>query len=252
MINIILPLVLTLFLSCKGKMPNHSPLSKTVYDHKQEKRFRVPVMNINNIDFTQLESLYFHHSVGGEAIEQETLVAIKYDVDYLEIVFECRDNPRLDQNFYTEDNSQMFNQEVFEIFISPGEGSSENYWEIQLNPNNALFLGKVSNRFKNEGTFELELITNEIAKIEHSVIKDHKKNLWKGHLKIPWVLIQDPENKNNKVFRMNLYRIISEEDQEDRNWKNNVQNATFACWNSTMTEEPDFHAPDYFGFLYLK
>ena len=243
---------MTLALSCEGKIPEQSTLSKTVYDYKQEKKFDVPVMYINDRNFTRLESPYFHHATGGKSIEEETWVAIKYDDNYLFIDFECHDNPRMDQNFYFEDNSPMFNQEVFEIFISPGKDASENYWEFQLNPNNALYVGKVKNRYKNEQTFDVELISNEIAKIEHSVIKDHEKDLWKGHIKIPLPLIQDPGNKNNKVFRMNLYRIISNKDHTDPNWKNNAKNATFACWSSTMTEEPNFHVPDYFGFLYLK
>jgi hypothetical protein len=243
---------LTLALSCEGKITDRGTLSKTVYNYKQEKKFNVPVMYINDSNFTELKNPYFHHSVGGKPIEEETFVAIKYDDNHLFIDFECRDNPRIDQNFYTEDNSQMFKQEVFEIFISPGEAASENYWEIQLNPNNALFLGKVNNRYKNDHTFDIELISNDVAKIEHSVKKDHKNNIWKGRLKIPLTLIQDPDHKNNKVFRMNLFRIISNQDQTDPNWKNNAKNATFACWSSTMTKKPNFHVPDYFGFLYLK
>ena len=37
-----------------------------------------------------------------------------------------------------------------------------------------------------------EMIDNETAKIEHQVTKDRKNNSWKGHLKIPLQLIQDP------------------------------------------------------------
>ena len=50
---------------------------------------------------------------------------------------------------------------------------------------------------------------------------------------------------------MNLFRIISQEDQKDPLWQNNMQNATYACWNSGLTESPNFHIPDSFGILYL-
>ena len=140
---------------------------------------------------------------------------------------------------------------MFEIFISPGVEASEQYWEIEINPNNALFVAKVTNKYKTDKSFELELIDNEVAKIEHQVIKDRQNNIWKGHLKIPLQLIQDPNKQNNQVFRMNLFRIISKVDQNDPQWKNNAKNATFSCWNSSLTESPNFHKPDSFGILYL-
>jgi hypothetical protein len=249
MINLILPLILSFALFHNGIL-NEKILNQKTGD-QQERHSKMPKLQINKTSFTELESLYFQHSVGGKKIQEATKVAIKYDDRFLEINFECRDNPRMDQNFFTENNSPMFNQEVFEIFISSGEEASETYWEIQLNPNNALFVAKVNNRYKTDQSFELEMIDNELAKIEHQVLKDRKNNSWKGHLKIPLQLIQDPDNKSNKVFRMNLFRIISNKDHTDPAWQNNAQNATFACWNSSMADKPNFHKPDYFGFLYL-
>ncbi len=218
---------------------------------QQEKQFKVPILRVVNTGFTELNSLYFQHSVGGKTIKEATKVAFKYDDTFLEIKFECRDNPRMDQNYLSQNNSALFNQEVFEIFISPGEEASERYWEIEINPNNALFVAKVNNKYKTDKTFNLELIENEAAKIEHQVIKDRKNNVWKGHIKIPLHLIQDPNKQDNKVFRMNLFRIISKEDQKNPQWLNNAQNSTFACWNSSLTETPNFHKPDSFGILYL-
>jgi hypothetical protein len=249
MINLILPIILSLALFHHGVL-NEKILNQKTGD-EQEKQIGMPKLRVNNTSFTELESLYFEHSVGGKAIQEATKVAFIYDDSFLEINFECRDNPRVDQNFYTENNSPLFNQEVFEIFISPGEKASEHYWEIQLNPNNALFVAKVHNKYKTDQSFELEMIDNELAKIEHQVTKDPKNNSWKGHLKIPLQLIQGSADKPNKVFRMNLFRIISKEDHTDPEWQNNAQNATFACWNSSMADRPNFHKPDYFGFLYL-
>ncbi len=249
MINLIIPIILSFVLFHHGVLNENILNQKT--DDQQEGQLDLPKLHINKTSFTELESLYFQHSVGGKAIQEATKVTFTYDDSFLEINFECRDNPRMDQNFFTENNSPLFNQEVFEIFISSGEEASERYWEIQLNPNNALFVAKVHNKYKTDQSFELEMIDNELAKIEHQVLKDRKNNIWKGHLKIPLQLIQDPDDKRNKVFRMNLFRIISKEDHTDPAWQNNAQNANFACWNSSMTETPNFHKPDYFGFLYL-
>lgn len=251
MIRTILITVFTLIISCKGSFQNKDVLHKTVYDFKGETKIEVPVLSINTQDFSKLQSPYFSHSVGGKSISQKTLVSIKYDETFLIINFECLDNPYLAQNSFYDDNTEMYNQEVFEIFISAGESSPQHYWEIQLNPNNAVLVGKVNNQYKNDQTFKLSTISNDKANIEHSVVQDPEKNLWKGSLKIPLELIQDPKNEDNTIFRMNLYRIISTKPQEDINWKVTAENATFGCWNSTMADQPNFHRPDYFGFLYL-
>ena len=74
----------------------------------------VPSLRINQKDFTAVKSPFFKESVGGELIAEETIVQLKYDSIFLYINFERRNNPRLDQNYYTEDNTSMFNQEILE------------------------------------------------------------------------------------------------------------------------------------------
>ncbi len=217
---------------------------------EQEKDPEVPVVHINKNEFTFLESPYFHHSVDGLAISEATLVSLRYDDQYLVIHFECQDNPRMDQNYYTQNNQPLFQQEVFEVFISQGAVAKENYLEVQINPNNALFVAKVNNNYKTDQSFHLDMMDNKVAQIEHQVTKEPKNNRWKGQLKIPLSLIEDPEEKEKGVYRMNLFRIISNKDQHDPSWKNNAKNATFACWNSPMTKTPNFHKPEAFGMVF--
>lgn len=214
---------------------------------------KVPVLTLIKGKKTLVENLHFNHSVGGMAIKEETRVEMIYDDEFLKIAFECRDNPRMNQNFYTEDNTPMYTQEVFEIFISNGERPLEEYLEIQLNPNNALFLCKISNGYKSDGRFENNYIETKTSGIHHEVIKDERQGLWKGILNIPLELLKYPHDISESTFRMNMFRIISNEDHSpDKKWRNNANNSTFACWNSTMASKPQFHKPDYFGFLILK
>jgi len=63
------------------------------------------------------------------AQSERTKVQLKYGDHFLEINFECLDNPWVGQNSFTEE-----------------------YLEIEINPNNALFIGKVTNRYKGDGT----------------------------------------------------------------------------------------------------
>lgn len=211
----------------------------------------LPYLRINKESFTAIEDVFFKHSVGGKSISQETAVMVKYDENFLEVSFECRNNPRIEQNFYLEDNSSMYNQEVFELFISPGEAAAETYMEIEINPNNALFLARIYNGFKSDQQFKFELIDTKSSGIEHFVEKDVQGDIWRGYLKIPRSLINDAGSEPTNIFRINFYRIISKTDQRHQDWKVDQDNAIFSCWSSTMSDKPQFHVPERFGFLIL-
>lgn len=243
---------MTVFICCIScKISSQSNQHKWVKTHSGSDSINVPVLLINKKKFTKVKNLHFYNSVGGKSIVEETKIQMKYDENYLEIKFECRNNPRMNQNYYTKNNSPMFTQEVFEIFISNGVNSEENYIEIQLNPNNALYLAKIMNGYQSNKKFTNIPIDNKDAKVGHRVVKDEANATWSGYLQIPLWLIQYPEEISDTTFRMNMYRIISNEDHKLEKWKNNHENSTFACWSSTMSKRPQFHAPDYFGFLIL-
>lgn len=212
---------------------------------------KLPELVINDRSFNRLGDLHFKHSVGGDPIGEETLVLVKYDDRYLEIKFECRDNPRMDQNHFTLDNSPMYTQEVFELFISKGEEPQENYLEFQLNPNNAMFLAKVHNRFKTDKGFSTEFLDPDREGVLRSVHKDPASRTWSGHLKIPLSLLEYPAPRTEAVYRLNFYRIISQKDQQDKDWANNAENSTYACWSSTLAQRPNFHRPEHFGYMRL-
>jgi hypothetical protein len=247
--KVMIVLFILLSLSCKEKDSNS--ITNTVLAHGND-TIKVPVLKINKKEFTTIDNLHFHHSVGGKPIQEETFVSMKYDTDFLEIKFECRSNPRLDQNYYTKDNTPIYKQEVFEIFISKGEEVQEKYLEIELNPNNALFLGKVLNRYKSDGKYAFEYIETNTSGIVHTVEKDYKNNTWKGYLKLPLTLLQYPNPTSDQIYRLNMFRVISNVDHTDKNWSATEKNSTFACWNSTMGETPYFHVPESFGILILE
>ncbi|RYC50331.1 carbohydrate-binding family 9-like protein [Flagellimonas olearia] len=243
-----------LYLSCnqKKKEEKSTVPTETTQTMTENKTEELPTLTINKESFTELGDLHFKHSVGGEPIEEETLVMVKYDDEFLEIKFECRDNPRMDQNHFTEDNTPMFTQEVFELFISKGKEPMEDYVEIQLNPNNAMFLATIHNNFKGDGKFSSEHLDPNAMGVEHSASKDQSTNTWSGHMKLPLKLLQYPENTPDNVYRLNFYRIISQEDHTEKDWRNNAENSTFACWSSTMAKRPAFHRPEYFGYMVLE
>ena len=244
-------LTMMLFVNCDPQKTANSNSQRTVILQNNDS-IKVPVLKINKKDFSPVKDLHLKHSVGGAAIEEETLIEVKYDDTYLEIKFECRNNPRMDQNYYTEDNTSIYNQEVFEIFISKDKEAPEDYLEIEINPNNALFLGKIKNTFKTDPSVKLDFIDTKTSGVVHSIQKDVKNETWSGHLKLPLSLLNYPNTADGNTYRLNFYRIISNKDQEDIKWKNNAQNSTYACWSSTLAPRPNFHRPEYFGFLILE
>ena len=241
--------LLLLFLCCvKDQMkPSDNQLVKQQNSNSMK---HIPQLILSKNKFVSLGSDKFKHSVGGKEITQRTEVELAYDNEYLLIRFICRDNPYVDYNYYTEDNTALFNQEVFELFISPGQEDPENYLELQINPNNALFLGRVTNKFKSDHSFNLEYIDTKTAGVIHKVEKNAKDKCWRGELKIPFNLINLTLDSTS-VYRLNMYRIISKQKQTDPSWTCNADNAVFACWNSTMASQPSFHKPPYFGRLEL-
>ena len=248
--KVIYILIIVFSLSCRNN--THKSYYTEVQLSSSDKTIKVPVLKINKRKFTALESQYFKHSVGGEDIKERTKILMKYTEDHLEIKFECLDDPRLEQNSYTEDNTSLFNQEVLEFFISKGENSSEDYLEIEINPNNAMFLAKISYKYKTDGSFSSEYINTKTSGVIHSVEKDVKNEKWTGILKLPLKILDYSEGVSGNTFRMNIYRIISQKDHVNSKWRCTAENSTFACWSSTMAEKPQFHSPDYFGFLILE
>jgi len=213
---------------------------------------KLPALKIRQNKYTRIEDPYFKHAVSGAPIEEKTAVQIKYDSSYLDMKFDCKNNPRMDQNFYTKDNSALYNQEVFEIFLSQGSENPEAYIEIQLNPNDALYVSKITYHGQSDKLIEIELLDTLASGILHSVSKNNAQKSWSGRLRIPLSLLTDEKKGSKEVFRFNLFRVISKKDHLDPNWAATAENAIFSCWSSTYKKEPQFHVPDRFGFLYLE
>jgi hypothetical protein len=213
---------------------------------------RLPGIELRKSELVSLKAP-FYHSVGGKTVNERTNISMRYDDQFLEIQFECLNDPWVTQNFYTVDNSPIFTQEVFEVLICNGSQPQENYLEIEINPNNALFLAKINFRYKTDGAYSAEYIETSISGVLHQVVKDAQNQQWSGYIKLPLELLRYPLQANQDTFRLNIFRIISKEDHTNTpKWKCNPKNAVFACWNSTLGTKPQFHVPERFGYLILK
>ena len=193
---------------------------------------------------------YFEHSVGGQEVDQKTIVELSVENDYLLIRFNCLNDPFVNDNYYFNDNSAMWNQEVFEVFIANGKDDPTDYLEIEINPNNAIFIAKVKNPDKLGSELSFEFINPNESGIVHEVNKETVS--WKGYMLLPLSLIQYPDTEKENQFRINFYRIILQEKQNNKDWKCSSENSTFACWSSTRADKPAFHRSGYFGLMTIR
>ncbi len=203
-------------------------------------------ITIKNNGASEILEPHFKHSTNGKAVDFETHVSVKSDNDYLHITFDCLQDEFVKHNNMVVHNDPLYNQEVFEVFISPGKEDSKHYLEIEINPNNALWVGTINNPTLGEETQTLEgMIAHTDAGIVHEATKS--ENSWNGKLSIPWKLIgKDAKGQ----YRINFYRIRSNKSHADLNWTCDVETCDFVCWNSTLSgESPAFHRPKRFGFL---
>jgi hypothetical protein len=196
--------------------------------------------------FNYLNASPFQKSTNGEDADFSTNVEVSFDEHYLKINFSCRDNFYTSENQMFQHNSPLYNQEVFEVFIGVGQEDTKTYFEIEINPNNALWIGKISNPDLGDSLQQVEAqMTPEETGILHKTTVT--QNSWSGHLHLPWSFIGKDEEGH---YRINFYRIRSKESHASPQWVCDEQTCDFVCWQSTLSgETAAFHRPKRFGYL---
>ncbi|GAB3174633.1 carbohydrate-binding family 9-like protein [Telluribacter humicola] len=197
-------------------------------------------------EWLTLSRQHFCEATNGSESSTRTLVRLSYEDKYLRVEFECLDNPYWQSNTYTEHNTELWRQEVFEVFIAAGADTPTRYVELEINPNNALFVGRIHNPTKEGDAMTLDMVPYEQAGIIHEVQTEQEN--WKGRIEIPRQLIGD---QSTTTYRLNFYRIVLRE-QPATDWECTPDNCSFLCWNSTLSgTTPCFHRPESFGTLQL-
>lgn len=206
-------------------------------------------ISLHKNEWKSLPQTHFKHSTNGKEAQQQTNVKLKYDENYLYVAFECHQNPFWKENTYKIHNTDMWNQEVFEIFISDElESTPKHYLEFEINSNNAIWIGRIHNPTgKAPKVSDTQMIPPAKVGIKHEV--HTKGDTWSGSFQIPFGLIGKRQNR----YKVNFYRIVSKQSHSDKDWKGNPSTCDYTCWSPTMAgKNPAFHRPAYFGELVLK
>lgn len=207
---------------------------------------KLPSITAPSGQWTTVYAPHFFRSTDGSAADYPTKVKIMPDANYLHVDFVCEKDAFVAQNYLHEHNQPLYNQEVFEVFIAAGKEDPIEYLEVEINPNNATWVGRINNPSlgsKND-------LKGEIYALEQSQIKfsaqQGKKN-WSGSLSIPWTLIGKEKSQH---YRLNFYRIVSKKAHDKQDWVCNPDNCEFLCWSATLSGAiPAFHRPRRFGLL---
>jgi hypothetical protein len=172
---------------------------------------------------------------GSALAKQQTTTRLAYTDDALYVHFTAQDNDIWGS--YSKRDEPIFNQEVVEVFIAPGETAPIDYFEFELSPNGVLLDARVHNPTSQRVDLRVDLAWN--ADLDYRVQRHDEAGYWTAQFVIPWTAMIT--GMVPRSWRANFYRIERPRKTE----------AEFSCWSATMTSPADFHKPAYFGYLTL-
>ena len=169
--------------------------------------------------------------------EQQTVTRVCYDTRALYLRFDCDD--RDIWGTHTQRDQPIYNEEVVEVFLAPGEADPVHYYEFEISPNGVLFDAKIYNPTSERADMVVDANWN-CNDIRWQAQRNDAEGHWWAILILPWEGVAPPGNLPS-TWRANFYRIERPRDAEPE----------FGCWSPTMTEPADFHKPAALGILIL-
>ena len=200
-------------------------------------------------DWLRAEEAPLKDAGTGLDVPLKTTVRLLWNDTYLYIAFYGEDNDAWAT--HTHDDENLWEEEVFEIFIDP-ENKGHTYYEININPINKIVdLFILNGGKKRKGRFENTKKWN-FSDLKHGVyVKGDGRNegtsdsFWTAELAIPfeemWTADQTPPRPGD-MWRMNFFRIErGKSDVKDDDWE-----AAFS-----FPKGLGFHIPWMFGNIYF-
>jgi hypothetical protein len=174
---------------------------------------------------------------GSGPAQQQTVTRVCYNHQMLFVRFDCADTDIW--GTYTQRDDAIYDEEVVEIFIAPGDATPVDYYEFEVSPNGVLLEVFAHNPTGDRAQMQLDF-TWDCAGLQWVAQRDDAQNQWRVIYALPWASIGAPTDLP-MIWRANFYRI-----DRPRNGE-----AEFSCWSPTMIDPADFHRPAYFGYLTL-
>ncbi|EGG13618.1 hypothetical protein DFA_11379 [Cavenderia fasciculata] len=177
---------------------------------------------------------------------QQTFVGLCYTDEGIQFIPNCADDNI--QSPYTQCNQDLFNADVFEVFLSSDstDEAPTYYLEVELSPHGVLFVTYVVNPNGVCNGIEDTLVDCGQSGIIYNATINSQG--WNGYLLIPFNLIDKASRvspptpiKPGSQFRINMFRI----DTPLGSYKE------YSAWHPTDESPPCFHVPSKFGYLTL-
>jgi len=174
---------------------------------------------------------------GSQPALQQTVTHVCYNGQALFVRFDCAD--RDIWGTYTQRDEAIYDEEVVEIFLAPGEATPINYYELEISPNGVLLDVLAYNPTGDRAQLALDF-SWDCPGLRSAAQRQDAQNQWQAVLALPWASIGAPDNLPS-LWRANFYRIERSRDADSE----------FSCWSPTLINPADFHRPAYFGYLEL-
>lgn len=165
----------------------------------------------------------------------QTAVTVGWDAERLALRFECEDEDAW--GTFTRRDEPLWQEEVVEVFLAPGEADPRDYFEIEVSPLGTLFDARISNPTGMRADLKVDR-SWDCPGIAWRVGRGNVRRDWWAEIELPWRSLA-PEGPLPAVWRVNFYRI-----------ERPIGGAAeLSCWSPTLTEPADFHRPERFGRL---
>jgi len=190
---------------------------------------------LDEASWSRVPAVALRRAQDGADPSQATWVRIAYDLDALLVRFDCDD--RDIWATHARRDAPLWEEEVVELFVAPGESDPSDYVEIEVNPLGAIFDAHVTNSHGRRDAMHVDAAWNAAGLV--AAVSRPSPGKWSAHIEVPWRDLCD--GPPPPVWRANFFRIERPRDGEHE----------FSCWSPTLADPPDFHKPASFGRLVL-
>jgi hypothetical protein len=167
---------------------------------------------------------------------------------------------------YSTCNSAIYNLDVIEVFIAPTQADPHCYSELDVSMGNTPFLAGIFNPNLNHTGISDTLLDCATTDVVHETVYTgvEQTQTWTASFKLPWGVIDKPagcpesqiqeqpgESIAGKVYRANVFRIISKTDSVMDTQKCTADLCQYLAWSPNGVSPRSFHEPKFFGTLVL-
>ncbi len=190
---------------------------------------------LDDASWSRVPTLSLRRAQNGAAPEQATTVRIAHDSHALLLRFDCDDRDTWATHRLRD--APLWEEEVVEVFVAPGEEDPAEYVEIEVNALGTILDARVASPDGRRESMRVDRSWNAAGLVVE--VDRPSPDSWRVEVVIPWRELHD--GATPRIWRANFFRIDRPRDGDHE----------FSCWSPTFADPPDFHKPACFGRLIL-